>query len=290
LRPILNSSPIQHIVFPPHHQDPPDAVAKCKGFALVTLTEPPVVSHLLTLFPYETDDAHDDDENSVSSIEESEARKAGFRALSKERWDKLQAEYVEYRQSLLSRIAVDATAGSVPNKINSTHGSESTLGSAPAAQPAPAPAKPQSYPAGCVLFARHVPPDTNKTALRTRFSALLADAAALDYVDYTKGLDSCYLRLTAPEHAQTLLAAVQSDQSANVQELELLEGRREEVYWENVPEKVRALAVQRAHAQVHQTQRDDISSVSHDSNAADDNKDTGGASHASGTGRRKRRR
>jgi hypothetical protein len=100
----------------------------------------------------------------------------------------------------------------------------------------------------------------------------------------------CYLRLTGPEHAQTLLAAVQSDQSANVQELELLEGRREEVYWENVPEKVRALAVQRAHAQVHQTQRDDISSVSHDANAADDNKDTGGASHASGTGRRKRRR
>jgi hypothetical protein len=190
LRPILNSSPIQHIVFPPHHQDPPDAVPKCKGFALVTLTEPTVVSHLLTLFPYETDDAHDDDENSVSSIEESEARKAGFRALSKERWDKLQAEYAEYRESLLSRIAVDATAGPVPNKINSTHGSESTLGSAPAAQPAPAPPKPQSYPAGCVLFARHVPPDTNKTALRTRFSALLADAAALDYVDYTKGLDS----------------------------------------------------------------------------------------------------
>ena len=34
--------------------------------------------------------------------------------------------------------------------------------------------------------------------------------------------------------------------------LELLEERREEVYWQNVPEKVRALAIQRA--QAHETQ------------------------------------
>ena len=52
-----------------------------------------------------------------------------------------------------------------------------------------------TYPPGCVIFARHIPPDTNKTALRAQFSALLADgdnnnATALDYVDYTKGLDN----------------------------------------------------------------------------------------------------
>jgi hypothetical protein len=188
LRPILNSSPIQHILFPPHHQDPPDAVPKCKGFALVTLTEPTVVSRLLSFFPYESDSAH---APADSSIGESEAHKTGFRALTKERWDKLQAEYVEYREILLLRIAADTTttttSNPAPNKIKSTHsGPERTLAPAPAVQPP----QPQSYPAGCVLFARHVPPDTNKTALRTRFSALLADATALDYVDYTKGLDS----------------------------------------------------------------------------------------------------
>jgi hypothetical protein len=119
-----------------------------------------------------------------SSPEESEARKAGFRALSKERWDKLQAEYAEYRESLLRRIAAEPT-----NKIESTHDSERSLAPAPVAQQLQP--QPQSqYPAGCVLFARRVPPDTNKTALRTRFSALLADPGALDYVDYTKGLDS----------------------------------------------------------------------------------------------------
>jgi hypothetical protein len=123
-----------------------------------------------------------------SSIGESEAHKAGFRALTKERWDKLQAEYAEYRESLLLRIAADTTTTIISNpahnKIKSTHtGPERTLAPAPAVQP-------PSYPAGCVLFARHVPPDTNKTALRTRFSDLLADPSVLDYVDYTKGLDS----------------------------------------------------------------------------------------------------
>jgi hypothetical protein len=60
------------------------------------------------------------------------------------------------------------------------------------------------------------------------------------------------LRLTTPVHAQALLEAARSKHGASVQEpelelkLELLMGRREEVYWENVPEKVRALAVQRA--------------------------------------------
>ena len=102
----------------------------------------------------------------------------------------------------------------------------------------------------------------------------------------------CYLRLTTPEHAQALLEAARSKQGASVHELEmeleLLEGRREEMYWENVPEKVRALAVQRAHAQVYQTRRN-VPGVGQDP-IGDEEEDTGGASHASGTRRRKRRR
>lgn len=87
-----------------------------------------------------------------------------------------------------------------------------------------------------------------------------------------------------------LLEASRSKQGASGQEmviaLELLEGRREEVYWENVPEKVRALAVQRAHAQIQQTCRDNVPGLGPDANA-DDVEDTG---HAGGTRRRKRRR
>jgi len=183
-------------------------------------------------------------------------------------------------------MAVDASTvpNHTPNKIKSPHGppDESKRASGPRVVLA---VNLPSYPPGCVLFARHVPPDTNKTALRTLFSALLADASALDYVDYTKGLDSCYLRLTTPEHGQALLAAARSKQGdASVQnlELELLEGRREEVYWENVPEKVRALAAQRARAQVQKNGPD----AGQDGNGDDE----GGAGHGSGTRRCKRRR
>ena len=102
----------------------------------------------------------------------------------------------------------------------------------------------------------------------------------------------CYLRLTTPEHAQALLEAARSNQTVNVQELdfdlELLMGRREEMYWENVPEKVRSLAVQRAHAQVHQTRRD-VPGGGQDL-IGDEDDDTRGVSNASGTRRRKRRR
>ena len=90
------------------------------------------------------------------------------------------------------------------------------------------------------------------------------------------------MRLTTPERAQELLDASRSEQGASGQELELLEGRREEVYWENVPEKVRAQAVQRALA------RKDVSDI--DANGDDVEENTVGASHASGTRKHKRRR
>ncbi|KAH9170376.1 hypothetical protein EDB89DRAFT_2072053 [Lactarius sanguifluus] len=249
--------------------------SSAKAFALVTLNEPDVVfGPPLPASPTTatTRDRPPTTTDEDLSVEESEARKAGFRTLSKERWDTLQAEYVEYRESLLRRIAAAASSTEpAPNKIKSTHDPPEEPERAPAANMP----QTQSYPSGCVLFARHVPPDTNKTALRTRFSALLADTDALDYVDYSKGLDSCYLRLKTRKHAQALLEAARSEHGTSVQEpeLELLEGRREEMYWENVPEKVRALAVQRARANEDE----------------EDTQDPGSQSQVGGT-RRKRRR
>ncbi|KAI0265883.1 hypothetical protein BC834DRAFT_824367 [Gloeopeniophorella convolvens] len=241
---------IQRIHFPPHHQDPPDALPKCKGFALLTLSTPTDVSLLLSRFPWKPITAAPGDE---TSPEEAEARKSGFRTLSKARWDALHAEYEAYRAELLQRSASapapsTAAAASAPAR---TMAPPKPVHVAHAyAEREERPARPPPYPPSCVLFARRVPPDTNKTALRTRFSAHLDDAAALDYVDYSKGLDSCYLRLTAPRHARELLARFgEAEQGEGAIALELLEGRREEVYWAQVPEKVRMLAVQRAQAQ-----------------------------------------
>ena len=90
------------------------------------------------------------------------------------------------------------------------------------------------------------------------------------------------MRLTAPEYAQELLEASR-DTELDL-ELVLFEGRGEEVYWENMLEKVRALVVQRAHA------RKDVPGVGRDVNAEDVEEDTVNGSHVSGTQRYKRRR
>ncbi|KAI0267897.1 hypothetical protein BGY98DRAFT_1022351 [Russula aff. rugulosa BPL654] len=251
---------VQSILFPPHHQDPPDAVPKCRGFALVTFSTPSDASRLLADFPYhyrENNHSADSDDDDPSA-EEREARKAGFRTLSKERWESLQAEYVEYRDALLSRIA----ASSVPAPASCSAEPAVPMRTAPADNVTDASGKarlqhaseaPMKFPPGCVVFARHVPETTNKTALRALFSALLADSSttALDYVDYTKGLDTCHLRLSTREHALSLLKRFKlkcgkGDGEEDKIMLESLDGRREEMYWEGVPDKVRALAVQRA--------------------------------------------
>ncbi|KAH9983047.1 hypothetical protein BJV74DRAFT_797603 [Russula compacta] len=281
---------------PPHHQDPPDAIPKCKGFALVTLSDPSAISHLLTHFPYHNSSAPAaaDENNDDASPEELEARKAGFRTLSKERWEALQSEYVEYRDALLRHVAASSSTSTSTFSATTSASAITTVNARPSRTPAPAngngaashsssstctneQATPydeiavarahirNDYPPGCVIFARHVPADTNKTALRAQFSALLDATTALDYVDYTKGLDTCYLRLTTPQHALSLLNRFGGAESARVADgeeeeegivLELLDGRREEMYWSCVPDKVRALAVQRARAH-HTLERGD---------------------------------
>ena len=194
---------VQSILFPPHHQDPPNAVPKCKGFALVTLSEPSASSHLLTRFPYHNpaNDRSTDDDDDDPSPEEREARKAGFRTLSKERWEALQAEYVEYRDALLGRIAASSSATtsySVAPPATPTAPIGKVTSASYDARLQQVSDAPPNFPPGCVIFARHVPQDTNKTALRALFSALLAEnsTTALDYVDYTKGLDT--VRLPPP--------------------------------------------------------------------------------------------
>jgi hypothetical protein len=64
------------------------------------------------------------------------------------------------------------------------------------------------------------------------------------------GNQQCHLRLATREHALLLLQRFERCVGEEREEitLELLDGRREEMYWECVPDKVRAHAVQRSQA------------------------------------------
>ena len=135
----------------------------------------------------------------------------------------------------------------------------------------------QTYPRRCLVFIRHIHPETNKTTLRTLLSrAYGSDTTGkeLDYVDYTKGLDSvsckwgrggarvlkvrqCYVRLSNHMCSNRLLAYLHQNSIIQTNALddagegrtgepltgELVEGKREALYWDKVPEKIRRVTL-----------------------------------------------
>ncbi|KAG1801952.1 uncharacterized protein BJ212DRAFT_1304942, partial [Suillus subaureus] len=115
------------------------------------------------------------------------------------------------------------------------------------------------------VFARNLHLETNKTTLRalfaTAFGSSPVNPAGIDYVDFNKGMDSCYLRLASPEHGRILVdhfsgqPVVQSHglddigktpgTSQKAISTEIIEGKKEEVLLGGVPEKVRRQAVEK---------------------------------------------
>ncbi|KAF9058517.1 hypothetical protein BDP27DRAFT_1343487 [Rhodocollybia butyracea] len=294
IHPASNSASVPHvqrISFPPHHLDVDTdsstlqhkSSTKCKGFAFVVFSSLDEAESITTAWNWDrrissTSPAPNPaasfaastpllSETTSTSI--SEAQKHGFRALSKLRWDELKKEYVAWRQTLLDEAF--AAQGTEPpteyhhesaeypieDVIDEFEGDEQnqiedilTLSS--------------PYPPDCLLFIRNINPSTNKTTLRTLFgNALLANgmnSQDIDYVDYTKGMDTCYLRVSSPLSARALVTffgerhLVQSDaldgtgaqEGGNFIQVELMQGKKEQVYWEKVPEKIRYEAVRKA--------------------------------------------
>ncbi|KAG9016108.1 hypothetical protein FRB93_011582 [Tulasnella sp. JGI-2019a] len=190
------------------------------------------------------------------------ARKCGFRVLPKARWSELKAEYFKRRQEIL---ALNSRTGSDPEpaRIAPIKALPSRAVVAPMAV-APAPKRPHNgdgFPRGCLLFVRNLHPETNKTTLKKLLAQAFnapSDGSELTYVDFMKGADSCHIRIASSSFAPTLTKffsaqrLVQtgalddqgaSDGSGQPIQVEIVEGRREEIYWEKVPEKTRLAAM-----------------------------------------------
>ena len=128
------------------------------------------------------------------SLEEKEASKFGFRTLPKVRWDELNQEYLAYSQRLIEELA-DVHE---PPDIGTNFDVRGTAGVFPEDSDPPPPRNvttmSSSYPFGCLVFARNLHPETNKTTLRALFTTALKssplDPGGLDYIDFNKGMDS----------------------------------------------------------------------------------------------------
>ncbi|RPD67485.1 hypothetical protein L226DRAFT_542537 [Lentinus tigrinus ALCF2SS1-7] len=263
-------SDVQSITLPPHHLDRPGDAPKCKGFALVTFSNDEVVTQLVNDWPWHPRRTFAPEGSSAAH----EAVKFGFRVLPKARWDELKEEYLAYRQRLLDEMSdasrVDAPPRAKGDNIQDEADTDTDVGlQAPKLNAALDLSAP--FPPGCLVFVRNVHPETNKTTLKALFVAHAFGSAsdstsALDYVDYNKGMTSCHLRLSSPQHAQTLVSAFGDRPVVQRQGLdnagspasgderpisaEVVDGEREELYWNKVPEKVRREAVRKAIAQL----------------------------------------
>lgn len=250
---VPTSNRIQAISFPPHHLDKPRDIPKCKGFALVTLLDVEDVQRLLREWPWTS---AVDVKPPIPEIQE--AVKFGFRTLSKRRWDEMKDEYLAYRARLVKEIVAYEDEITVIKRRRSPSPAissippqtvESTLSSS------------SLFPPNCLVFVRNLHCETNKTTLRALFSkAFTTLPDGIDYVDFTKGMDSCYLRVATSEHVRALtdyftqakmaqtngLDSEGRDVEAKAITMETVGGRREEIYWEKVPAKVRREAVDKA--------------------------------------------
>ncbi|KAI5117043.1 hypothetical protein M0805_007900 [Coniferiporia weirii] len=257
-----------------------------RGYAFVILARTEAVDHLLQRWPWSTDDVSSrvrrqlDAEGEVpGGASVTDARDFGLRCVSKRRWDALKGEYLALQQQLLAKIAApDQLAGAssptpqIPVRTAGTSAHKRVdaqrkdLSGAENNSPLPPMYRIEDelpYPVGCLAFVKNVHPGTNKTTLKTLFLSALGGAGdAIDYVDYNKGLDTCYLRLATPTYANTLVAHFSAHKIAQRDaldgegvtvapntpsiEVELVQGKKEEMYWEKVPDNIKKRAVAKA--------------------------------------------
>ncbi|OJA18089.1 hypothetical protein AZE42_04161 [Rhizopogon vesiculosus] len=262
-------TPVQNVTLPPHHLDKPGDRPKCKGFALITLYNTDLCRIFLERWPWRSPfqpPKSDDFDLADVSLETKEASKFGFRTISKVRWDELNQEYLTYRQRLIDELA---NAHELPDVRVDSHVRDDAsvvLEDSIPSPPRNVTTVSSSYPFGCLVFSRNLHPETNKTTLRalftTAFKSSPLDTGSLDYIDFNKGMDTCYLRLASPDHARALVDHFSSQpvvQSHGLDDAgknfgasekaittEIIEGKKEEVYWEKVPEKIRRQAVEKA--------------------------------------------
>lgn len=266
---------VQNVTLPSHYLDKPGDIPKCRGYALVTFSTTEQRDVLLRDWPWKR---RPYDATGHGTLEVKEAQRFGFRTIPKMRWDQLNEEYVAYRQQLIDKTfeankrASSTSRPDIPSETDvpsHVRPKDEDLPIRALASPPPG-GTPKTttaspYPYGCLVFVRNIHPETNKTTLKALFAKAFEDkgkSTGLDYVDFNKGMDSCYLRLASPHHTSILTEHFTRHPTAQVNglddtgrapgeneqtiKMELIEGKREALYWKNIPEKVRRQAVEKA--------------------------------------------
>jgi len=163
-----------------------------KGSAFVALSSTELVKQLLEDWPWLSGDRSAPVSRGIptsASADVSDAHKYGVRVITKARWEELRDEYLVYRAQLLS--AVHEGDRKPPTTVQSNSGTTEHASPPSITHDPSHSAVLQDYPRGCLVFARNIHTETNKTTLRKLFSSAIGlPQDVLDYVDFNKGMDS----------------------------------------------------------------------------------------------------
>ena len=174
-------SRIQAVLLPSHYLDKPDDKPKCKGFAFITLSAVEDAEFLLSTWPW----SREPSEQVFETPALQEALKFGFRMLSKTRYDDLKNEYLTCRTSLVEQTVRGQNGQPTKPIARADYTPTKKL---------PSDDLTPSYPVDCLIFARNIHLETNKTTLKNLFGHAFQtapfDTNGVDYVDYNKGLDA----------------------------------------------------------------------------------------------------
>ncbi|KAM0789905.1 hypothetical protein ACM66B_006746 [Microbotryomycetes sp. NB124-2] len=127
-----------------------------------------------------------------------------------------------------------------------------------------------AFPKGCIMWLRNVHEKSTKNSLKTVLSKLLEEleegsGTGVEFVDYEKGLDNCHVRfasshlatlshehftanecvqlasnyISSPALSQTPPEGVNPDPTRRPLVSQILEGERERIYWQQLPESTR---------------------------------------------------
>ena len=165
-----------------------------KGFAFVSLSSTDLVKQLSEDWPWLPGDRSVPVSGGVpasTSGDVTDAHKYGVRAITKARWEDLRDEYLAYRAQLLNAVHEDDRKSGASAQPKSGVADPPLP---PSVSNGPYSTVTQDYPRGCLVFARNIHTETNKTTLRKLFSsAVCFPQDVLDYVDFNKGMDSVSL-------------------------------------------------------------------------------------------------
>ena len=171
----------------------------------MTLSSKADVQALIDAWPWDSEEranshATTEVEGDGRTAEEVSAKANHLRICTRARWKELRAEYLLYRQRLINevnqyqdeneaRLQKETTD---QGRCKDSRGEDDSQGQSIRSTLYEAGIRTDSpYLTACLVFVRHVNPETNKTTLRTLFSQAWAEPNdAIDYVDYSKNMDS----------------------------------------------------------------------------------------------------